>query len=224
MCRFLLLHIPVDFDPTDVFLSFAAICSKKRGEDGEGQRDGWGMAWLQDDSWQVTRSLRPIWEDVDLLLSTPRARTYALHARSASFEKHRNHIEYNQPYVSDTTAFVFNGILRGVHLPQHVAGNIGAQRIWNLLQQTLKSGQPQGHTATALATTLDLLSAHSQEIAACNIGLIDRDAIYAASRYTRDPDYYQLRYHSSAGLRMVCSEPLAGYDFADVPLDRVIQL
>lgn len=221
MCRFLLIHAPAGFDPTGLFLSFTNICRKGRSLDREGQRDGWGMAWLQtDETWGIQKSLRPIWEDIAQLTQAPRSCTYALHARSASLAKHRNHLAFNQPYLGCEIAFVFNGILHGVHVPHHVDGVIGAQRIWNLLQLALTT-RP---ASTALSDTVDLLSAHSKEVTACNIGLIDRDHIYATCRYTRDPDYYQLRYFSGDGLRMVCSEPLPGYPFIDIPRDHTIKL
>ncbi len=101
MCRLLLVHAPDGFDPTELFLSFSEICRKSRSVDGESQRDGWGIAWMRpENTWAVHKSLHPIWEDAATLTDAPRSRAYAIHARSASFDKDRREIAHNQPYVS----------------------------------------------------------------------------------------------------------------------------
>ncbi|MCL5273299.1 MAG: hypothetical protein M1434_00950 [Chloroflexi bacterium] len=244
MCRFLLLHTDGAFDPAALFLSFAEACRCSRSVDDAGQSDGWGIAWLgADDTWALHKRLTPIWEDAGWLAHPPRSRAYALHARSASFEKDRVNLAYNQPYLypADATrapglpaahpyAYTFNGLLRGVSLPRRVEGQVGAQRIWNLLRDELAVRPP----AEALGNTAALLRAHTRELVACNIGLIDAQHLYASCQYTRAPEYYQLRWYAGAGmrgagmrgagLRMVCSEPLPGYTFNDVPVGNVFTL
>ena len=214
MCRFLLLHTDGPFDPAPLFAAFAGACHYSRPLDEGGQRDGWGITWLgADDTWSLHKRLAPIWEDADWLAHPPRSRAYALHARSASFERDRRNIEYNQPYLypgdvarapgvrqAHPYAFAFNGLLRGVRLPRPVDGRIGAQRVWSLLR------------------------AHTRELVACNIGLIDTQHVYASCEYSHAPEYYQLRFHHGSGLRAVCSEPLPGYDFRDVPPGQVLTL
>ena len=213
MCRFLLIHSTVTLQPVALFSAFADMCRDSCDMDRNGQRDGWGVAWLgQDKQWLLHKSLNPIWEETGLLAAIPASRAYALHARSASFAKDRDNLEFNQPYLGAGYAFTFNGLLRGVSLPEPVAGRIGAQRIWNLLRTQMHTFPPKD----ALANVVQELRDHARDVVACNIGMIDSQHIYASCQYTVRPDYYQLRWHASDTLRMVCSEPLPGYDFQDV--------
>jgi predicted glutamine amidotransferase len=226
MCRFLLAHSTEALDPSALLAAFARMCQVSRSRDDAWQGDGWGVAWRAPDGrapdgcWKLHKSLRPIWEDGAVLPSIPGARAFAVHARSASFEKDRNNLEFNQPYLSETSAFVFNGLLRGVSMPTRVEGGIGAQRIWNMLRTEMGARTP----ADALAQVVGELEARTRHLVACNIGLIDAQHIYAMCRFAGNPDYYQLRWHASDRLRMVCSEPLPGFDFQPVPVDHVLVL
>jgi predicted glutamine amidotransferase len=101
-----------------------------------------------------------------------------------------------------------------------VAGQVGSQRIWGLVCEEIEHHPP----AEALANVVQQLEDHSREVVACNVGLMDRQRIYVACRYTTRADYYQLRWHASESLRMICSEPLPGYAFYDVPANRVFEL
>jgi predicted glutamine amidotransferase len=115
MCRFMLIHSTVALQPAALFDSFAAMCRQSGSMDRHGQRDGWGVAWLaEDNEWMLHKSLNPIWEDAGILAMTPPARAFAVHARSASFTKDRDILEFNQPYLAAGYAFTFNGLLRGV--------------------------------------------------------------------------------------------------------------
>jgi predicted glutamine amidotransferase len=220
MCRFLLIHqtgTPSQ-PPPELLAAFAAMC-QARSAQGEWQGDGWGIASLTTgQGWTVHKSLRPIWEDVPQLLAAPPAQAYAVHARGASLDKGRGNLAFNQPYVDGGCAFTFNGFLRGVSLPQRVPGEIGAQRIWNLVRQemALRGASP----ATALDSVARMLEMHTREMTACNLGLINARGIYARCQYNAEGDYYQLRSHSSARLRLVSSEPLPSYDFVVIPQGR----
>ena len=65
--------------------------------------------------------------------SVPSCRVLAVHARSASFARHKGVLDYSQPFVDGRHAFVFNGLLfRGVSFPARDDRAIGSQRIWDL--------------------------------------------------------------------------------------------
>ena len=59
MCRLLWTRAQVPFDPVPHLNTFAGIARNSP----EYQGHGWGCAWLKNDTWQVYRDIRPIWED-----------------------------------------------------------------------------------------------------------------------------------------------------------------
>ena len=61
----------------------------------------------------------------------------------SSIPNQKGKIEYNQSYISGDYCFVFNGMLRGIRIKKKVEGEIGAQKIWSLLQKKLRSKKPE---------------------------------------------------------------------------------
>ncbi len=113
------------------------------------------------------------------------------------------------PFKRGRFAFLFNGLIKGVSLPYPTPGKIGLQKIWSLLNEFIKQSTP----GEALLELQELLSKHSRSIQAMNIGLSDGMTMYAFCRYERFPEYYNLQSHESSTLKMICSEPLCGYNF-----------
>ncbi|MBI2641612.1 hypothetical protein HYW87_03400 [Candidatus Roizmanbacteria bacterium] len=111
---------------------------------------------------------------------------------------------FNQPYVDSNFIFVFNGLLKGVRIPEKVRGTIGAEKIWFLLKDLLKTMKPQ----ESLNELKDYLLKHTRYVQALNIGLADKDNIYALCFYDRFPKYYQLHYSVNKERDIVCSEEL----------------
>lgn len=214
MCRLLAALGDTAFDPRALLRSFAAMAEASRSPDGDRQRDGWGIAWLDGDGrWQRHRSLAPIWEDDPLRVCPARARAVAAHARSASFPGGRGAIEHNQPYLLDGHAFVFNGLLSGVSLPGGRPGEIGAQRIAALLGAFLKRLPPRD----AVARLQRLLAERARRIPALDLAIVGAGGIVALSRFADHADYYQLHRAESGGVRAVCSEPLAPAGWTALP-------
>lgn len=173
--------------------------------DGDWQGDGWGVAWLNhENQWERYRSLFPVWEDQTAFEQVPATHTLVVHARSASFPYQKGVLEYNQPYVAGPYAFVFNGLIKGVHLPP-IPGQIGAQKIWHLLQQELAHTDP----TTALQRLKLLLAQGSREVVALNIGLATPNNLYDLNEFSHHPDYYTLHHWKTGEADVICSEPLA---------------
>lgn len=196
-------------------VQFAHMCQHSTGLHGEGwQGDGWGVAcWHERDGWQVQRSVAPIWIETDAIQHLPLTRHLLVHARSASFAHHKGNIAYSQPYVCAPYAFVFNGFLKGVRFPRRVAGAIGAEKIWSLVQAQLAQGVPPQQ---ALETVYAVLARHSRDIQACNMGLSDG---YTYTFYNGNPhgqSYYQLHQAQQETLHMVCSEPFGSWEWCTV--------
>ena len=211
MCRFLLLSSDEPRDMRQEVMHFAQMSQQSRCLDGDWQGDGWGVAWWQEDAgWQLHRSLAPIWTETDTLPAMPPSRHLVVHARAASFPHHKGKLAYSQPYVWQSYAFVFNGLIKGVQLPRKVPGAIGAAKIWYLVREQLTNGVAP---RDALHHVYTLLAEHSRAIQACNMGLSDGQTFAFYNGNPSGKDYYQLRQASQDGLRMVCSEPFGDWDW-----------
>lgn len=221
MCRFLLAKSKQPIQPQDMLFSFSSMVKKSRAFDGDWQGDGWGIAWLDDANvWQLQKSLHPLWEDEHIFATFPKTRLFLIHARSASFPQHKNNIVYNQPYIAQPYAFVFNGLLKGVRLSSSISGTIGAQKIWSLLQNIIKNNTPQA----ALTKVKTALMKNSKEIQALNIGLADKKNIYALCFYSNHPTYYQLHYTREDNLSLICSEHIGNLTPHTLHTNQVLML
>lgn len=205
MCRFLMLTAAAPHDVRHIVTQFAEMCRNSTSLEGDWQGDGWGLAWQQaPGEWQQHRSLAPIWTETAIMAQLPLTHHVVVHARSASFAEHKDNVEYNQPYVHGSHVFVFNGLVKGVHLPRRVPGAIGAQKIWYLIRQQLRQGNtpPQ-----ALAQVYALLDQHSREIRACNLGVSNGQEYWVWNGNPTGNPYYALHHAQDDALRMVSSEP-----------------
>lgn len=209
MCRFLLAKSAIPFQPKQLIKDFAQMAEKSKATDGDWQGDGWGYSWLdKKNKWQIYKSLKPIWKDIQSVKRLSMTRMFVIHARSATFPHHKNNIEFNQPYISGSNIFVFNGHLKGVSLS--IPGKIGAEKIWFLLQKTLKEKKP----VEALEQVKNILKKNTKKIQALNIGFSDGKKIYALSYYSNHSEYYRLRYFNTRELSIISSEPIGQYNFS----------
>ncbi len=224
MCRFIAVKSECPIDPHPFLASFAEMCRNSKSYDGDWQGDGWGVGTASqadgNPQWLTIKSLRPIWEETDTFRSIPDSRMIIAHARSASFPEHKGVRDFCQPFVGGPYAFVFNGLLKGVSLPFAAEGKIGSQKMWSILQSLLNGHSPR--SATERLTTV--IKANTRSIQAMNIGVCDQDHIYVYSYFTRHPDYYRLHHHISKSLKIVCSEPVVGFDFVPMIPDKLYSL
>jgi len=204
--------------PQQLLEAFAAACEKAVAPNGDLQEDGWGVAWLdKDNNWNTKKSLNPIWEDTDIFSAIPQTKMLAIHARSATFPKEKGNISYNQPYIAGKYCFVFNGAIRGVTLNRPVPGDIGAQKIWSLLQENLQKNT----AAKSLENVKNYLEEHSEEIVALNIGVAANDTIAALCKFSKHKNYYTLKYESNS-LRIISSVQIRGYSFNNILNNEII--
>ena len=221
MCRFLMVKSQTPFQSGEILKKFADMTKNSRALDGDWQGDGWGISWISSSQeWCIKKSIQPIWEEVHIASYIPESKLTMVHARSASFPNHKNVLDYNQPYIREPYAFVFNGFLRGVSFPRPVIGNIGSQKIWNILYDLLMQFSPE----ESLVRTKELLKRNSRLLQAMNIGLCDKKSMYAYCYYSEHPEYYNLHIYQSPSLKIISSEALKGYDFTPVIPDKVITL
>lgn len=219
MCRFLIVKSedPIDIKP--LLKQFSTVAESSHTPDGDWQGDGGGIAWREGNRWKATKSLKPFW--LQQLPSLPKTNIFLAHARSASFEKHKGILEYNQPYVSGNSAFVFNGMIRGVKLNRQVPGKIGAQKIFSLVQDEVSSGKS---SSQALKKVHSLLQKSSRKLRGLNIGLSDGASITALCAYQEDSEYFTLNYHISKKFNVICSEPIGNYTYSKMKQGEIISL
>ena len=206
MCRFIVQSTQTPQNVQERLHAFADMARDSQVSPGKWQGDGWGVAWRDGNDWQLYKSLKPVWQDRDLFAQVPASTCVIVHARAASFDRGKGVLEVNQPYLGEGYAFVFNGWLKGVRFSTGMPGEIGAQKLWHLLQGYLRESPPQD----ALNRLRDWLIAHTQFIGACNIGLTDGIQVYALSMYQQRGEYYNLRYARDAETCLLVSEPIAG--------------
>ncbi len=191
-------------------IKFSEACKKSRTPDGDWQGDGWGISYLgSKNEWIVYKSINPIWEEEEEFKKIPESKFFLVHARSSSFESHRNFLEYNQPFVSGKYSFVFNGFIKGISLPFKIKGEIGSQKIWNLLLELLEGESPE----KSLYILKEIILKNSKNVQALNIGLCDGKNLYGLCYYEFHPDYYSLFYNKNHSISMVSSERISGFDF-----------
>lgn len=221
MCRFLMVKSNFDFQPGELALAFSEMCRKSRSLEGDWQGDGWGLSYLSDDgNWVLKKSIKPVWEEKATFKSLAAGRFFLFHARSSSFPEQRNCLDYNQPFCSGPYSFVFNGFIKGICLPFPVKGEIGSQKIWNMLQSYLKSEPPE----EALGRLKGTIIKHSRGVQALNVGLADKQNIYALCYYSSHPEYYALWSFESPSLKLISSEPLPIYDFKPLASGAILNL
>lgn len=220
MCRFLLVRAKEKMDPQGLLSSFASVCEKSRAPDGDWQGDGWGVAWREEGSWSLRKSLSPIWQDTPVFSEIPATDLLVAHARSAGFPDQKGILEYNQPYVHDSTCFVFNGMIRGVRLPMKLDGRIGAQKIFSFLRQQLEKRDG----AEALQLLDRLVLSHSRELVGMNVGLVTGDTFNLLCEYARNDSYFGLNYFQDKSVTVVCSEKLPAFQWKTMAKGQVLTL
>ncbi len=203
MCRFIVVRSQEKINPKEILRAFSQMCEKSRTPDGDRQGDGWGVAWKTDNTWNLHKSIKPVWEEKAFFDTLPGTNLFAVHARSSGFPEHNNIIEFNQPYIDGSLCFVFNGMIRKVKLPFPLEGKIGAQKIFSLIKKELKQ-----NTADVLSHVNKTISSYAQEVRGMNIALVNGQSVSALCRYTNDANYFSIHYIDSSRITVVCSEPL----------------
>lgn len=221
MCRFLLVKAKNKVKLDKFLQDFASMCKKSQSPDGDWQGDGWGIA-MKNKTWEVYKSLNPIWEETDNFGQLKGTEMFVVHARSAGFADQKGIIEYNQPYVTNSLCFVFNGMVRGVKIPINLEGKIGSQKIFSLLQKffSSKSNNPAGIENTrkklpemeqALRKIDTLILNSSRKIEGLNIGVVFEGKFYVLCEYENNQDYFGIRYYQDDNLTLVSSSPFSSF-------------
>lgn len=219
MCRFLLVKSESNMNHGELIGQFAKMCRQSRTLDNDWQGDGWGISWWKGDGWHSYHSLNPIWEDAGQWQQFPEVKMLMVHARSASFEQHKDKLTYNQPYLSDNCSFVFNGLVRGVNLDRPIPGEIGAQKIFNILLENADF-----NLSESIIKTHREIKKNSKQIQGFNLGVSDGKDCYAFSDFIGEEEYFRLRRYNGKQLKMICSEEFGSFDWIKTLKNKVIKI
>jgi glutamine amidotransferase len=195
MCRILFARGETSFPMADLLQPFAQMSKASP----EYQGHGWGCSWRAGNSWRHYHNIRPVWEDdfsqfgkTSLLL---------VHARSA-FRDEGIVVENNMPFSDGESVFIFNGELRGVRIKS--PGRIGAEKIYNYIRRFDK-----GDKLAALDKGTGIIDKRSSYVRAMNIIMSDGEQSWLSTRYSENPDYFQMHQKQDGAIKLVCSQPLA---------------
>lgn len=206
MCRFLIIKSKNRIKPTKLLKEFALMCEKSLAPDGERQKDGYGVAWIEAGKWELKKSLEPIWEEIDQLKEIPETNLLVAHARGAAFDK--TGIEFNQPFIENEVCFVFNGLLKGVSIKTPLEGKNGSQKLFFLLKLEIDQGKVWQEV---LKSVRDDLLRSSNSIVGMNVGLISHEQVSILCQYSQDEEYYSLKIFESDEVLLICSEKISNY-------------
>ncbi len=207
MCRFLIINSKTPIDISEYLPDFAKMCQESERQ----QADGWGIAWPEQNGWQAEKFLSAIWESADKFSSFPKSKVFFVHARGSSFKKHQGAVEFNQPFTQGNNIFVFNGFLNSVKLPESLDGQVGSQRIFNLL---LKYQELE--PAAACVKTRMALEDYTGLIEGLNFAFSNGSDTTVVCRYLENPDYYAIRYYQDQDKEIISS-----YEFGNLPFKKL---
>lgn len=193
MCRLLCVRSEREFELGEHLEALARIARESK----EYQGHGWGCAWREGDAWRTYHDIAPIWEDRDR--PAGRSRLLLAHARSA-FRDEGIRVENNMPFSDERRVFIFNGELRGVRIREQ--GRIGAEKIFNFVKRF-----DRGDLGEALRRASAVIEKRTRYLRAMNVILADPAAIYVASRFHEDPDYFQMHRLRSVDTLIISSTP-----------------
>ena len=193
MCRLLCVRSTSEFALDTHLEALARIARDSR----EYQGHGWGCAWREGDAWRTYHDIAPIWEDRGR--PAGRSRLLLAHARSA-FRDEGIRVENNMPFFDERRVFLFNGELQGVRIREE--GRIGAEKIFNFVKRF-----DRGDLDEALRRATRVIEKRTRYVRAMNVVIADRDAIYLATRFREDPDYFQMHRRVAPDSLIICSAP-----------------
>lgn len=194
MCRLLFVKSENSFSVKKFIEPFSEMCRKNKVFQGH----GWGFSVVENGKWEHYKNILPIWEDVHY----PNLKTNLIiaHARSA-FEDKDVFVENNMPFYDDKLVFVFNGELRNVRIKSE--GRIGAEKIFNFIKRFDK-----GNFSEAIEKGTTIIKQRTGYLRGMNIIITDSHKAYAYSTFTKDKDYFTMRYSTENERTIICSEQI----------------
>lgn len=190
--------------------------------------DGWGVAWPDTDKVLVRRSTVPAEDDPEFTAFADDHHTDAalVHLRLATMGLSVRD-DNTHPFTEGTIAFAHNGSvwppqsidpLIAPELRSRLVGDTDSERYFLAVLDRMRDRHP----ADALADTVDALDA-SCAFTSLNSMLLTPEALYVVSKRgamaaeVADPDYYTLRYRTTADTVIVASSGWSQDGWTELP-------
>lgn len=217
MCRFLIVSSKNIINPAEILNEFASACEKSIAPDGEGQSDGFGVAFKNSGKWQTKKSVQPIWQERELLNQIPETDLLMAHARSATFSLGKDNLDYNQPFTDGELGFVFNGTIKKMKTALKLKGEIGSQKLFSLIKLFLKNNPEE----KILEKIRDFILAKAESIEGMNIGLVNQKNISALCQYAGNAEYFTLHFFERNDLLIISSEKFGNFNWLNMQKGEV---
>lgn len=209
MCRLLCVRSQTPFPVRDHLEVFAKIARTSQ----EYQGHGWGCAWLLEGAWNIYHDIRPIWEDD--LGNFGETTLFLAHARSA-FRDEGICLTNNMPFYDGEYVFIFNGELQGVRIREE--GRIGAEKVFNYIKRFSK-----GDMLEAINRGIGIIEKRTRYVRAMNFIMASVDAIYLATLFSENPDYFQMHRRVGGSCEILCSSSYPGEEGWKPVANRTIE-
>jgi predicted glutamine amidotransferase len=223
MCRFLIIHSLKEFSPENYTEDFIEKTKKSLTPDGDLQKDGWGIFYLnyKNNTYNIFKSLNPIWEDKINYNDLGKINFLALHVRSSSTPYIENKIEYNQPYYKENFLFLFNGLLKGVKIQSE--GEIGAQKLFNLFFKFYKD---EKEDFKIFKEFISYVKENSKEIVGLNLAIVNikERKIFINSKFSCYEDYFTLKIFKNKNFLIISSVTLDNIEFEKIKNDSILEI
>ena len=208
MCRLMGIFSKEEFsieNQRELIENFKAIAKQDRTI-GHTHADGWGLAWLEDNSYRIFKNTKPIWEDE--IPQNITSRSYIIHARKASVG--RVDINNTHPFQIGDLILAHNGHINSdiptySHKP---LGDTDSESLLALLTDLYEGGYT---IETALSR---ILQGIGNDFYAINliIGSLKERAFWILNYYNDIDDvhnlHYTIRYKVDDDKLIVASEPI----------------
>lgn len=204
MCRLLFASSTEPLPVQDYFVHFQSVAKNNPGLSGDLQEDGWGLTYTdQNGSYVTIKNTQPIWDCdfLDHFEPNTTSQFIMAHARSKSFDGDVVDEQFNQPFIDDDLAFMFNGEISKIKIP--LVGINGADKVFALVKRYYdKNPDPLGKVR-------DQIKLASESFLGSNVIFSDKKHAYALCSYTRpDKDYYTLWLFEDTNTFVICSNQI----------------
>ena len=216
MCRFLVIDSKKNITVKNYLTDFSKMCKKSERFQGE----GWSIVWKEGGEWSQYKSVKSKWEDKTIFNNIPTRSTYIIHARGASFQKHKDFIGFNQPFISKENIFAFNGFINGVSIPYKVKGDIGSEKIFNLY--LLLKNKYQDPTK-ALENLNKIITNNAKIIEAMNVCIINNGTVSTLCRYSDNKDYFTIQYKKTKKITIISSAEFGDHKFNNMENNQILK-
>ena len=180
--------------------------------------DGWGIAYQDNNQFQIKKSLKPVFEDNTEEFNKIKNNFVLLHARFKTVGEKK--LENTQPYQHNEFVFCHNGTIKKEIIYNKdkfkLKGNTDSEQLfYSILSKELPIKE-------AIKKTFDEIELKPNS----NIILSNKEKTYIYSSYRTIPDYIQMYVGKGENLLVISSEilPQLNITWKKLPFEKVIEI